>query len=284
MISVIVPARDSAETLPDLLGSLAGQAFGGPWEVLVVNNGSRDGTAQVAEVFAKRLARFRLVEASAKVGAAFARNTGVRAATGEHVAFCDADDVADSEWLSKMERTLRRHDWVYGALDYEVLNGHGGRIGSRPQATELPMGLGFKPYGATANMGISRRLFEAIGGFDEALTTGEDMDFSWRLQLRGYEPRFEPEAVIHYRQREALRGVWRQQVAYGRSQPGLYRRFRAHGLPRTSVARALAFWAGFLLRLLLLAVSPRHRAVWLRQAGRRWGRLVGSVKERVLYL
>ena len=284
MISVIVPARDSAETLGNLLTSLAGQAFAGPWEVLVVNNGSRDGTAGVAEVFAKKLARLRLVNAPTGKGAGFARNVGVRAAAGEHVAFCDADDVVHPDWLSELVRALGKHEWVCGAFDYETLNGHGGVMGSQPQARELPVGLGYRLYGATGNMAISRKLFEAAGGFDESVAAGEDMDFSWRLQLMGFAPHFEPNARVFIRPRETSAGLWRQQVNYGRFQPRLYKRFRAQGLPRTSVPGALGFWARFLMRAPLVAVSPRHRAVWLRQAGRRWGRLKGSIRERVLYL
>src|SRR5688500_9296124 len=97
--SVVVPVRDGAATIGEQLAALAQQDFPGSWEVVVADNGSRDGTADVVRSFRDRLPGLRLVDASARPGASHARNAGAAAATGEVLAFCDADDVVDPGWL-----------------------------------------------------------------------------------------------------------------------------------------------------------------------------------------
>jgi CDP-glycerol glycerophosphotransferase len=90
-ISVVVPAYNVAAYLEDCLKSLAQQTFG-DLEIVVVDDGSTDETAEIAERFAARDPRFRLVQ-QANGGLGAARNTGARHASGEFVAFVDSDDI-----------------------------------------------------------------------------------------------------------------------------------------------------------------------------------------------
>lgn len=104
-IAVIIPALTAAETLPHQLEALANQEGADPFEVLVCDNGSTDGTPDLVPTWADRL-NLRLVDASAVKGAAHARNCGALATTAEKLLFCDADDYVSPNWVRRMTETL----------------------------------------------------------------------------------------------------------------------------------------------------------------------------------
>ncbi|MYR59535.1 glycosyltransferase, partial [Streptomyces sp. SID625] len=79
---------------------LGRQTYQGPWEVVVVDNGSVDGTPEVARAARAVLPALRIVDARDRAGESYARNRGIAEARGDLVAFCDADDVAAEGWLA----------------------------------------------------------------------------------------------------------------------------------------------------------------------------------------
>ena len=91
-VSVVIPARDAAGTLPTLLRALAAQETGAAWEAILVDDGSLDHSAAVAKEFCSHDSRFRIVEQQNQ-GLGPARNTGVRFAEGEYITFVDSDDL-----------------------------------------------------------------------------------------------------------------------------------------------------------------------------------------------
>src|SRR5205807_9629623 len=120
--SVILCVRNGASTIGDQLAALARQTCPDPWEVVVVDNGSSDGTAGVVQQWRDRLPGLRIVSANQGVGLAYARNVGSHAASGRILAFCDADDVADPGWLAGLIAGAGEADIVGGRLDLELLN------------------------------------------------------------------------------------------------------------------------------------------------------------------
>jgi GT2 family glycosyltransferase len=140
------------------------------------------------------------------------------------------------------------------------------------------------PYALSGNMAVTREAFDKVGGFTEDLgTVGEDVDLSWKLQLAGYRLHFEPSAVIAYRHRHDLRGLWRTNVDFGMADPELFRRFRSYGFPPLRPASMAAAYFRLIVHLPRL-FSARSRGQWVREAAKRWGRLRGSLRSRALYL
>src|SRR3954464_1168336 len=92
-ISVIIPVRNGADTLAEQLEAPAGQTYSGEWEVILADNRATDGTRARAEQGSSKLPVLTIVDASERPGSSFARNCGAAHATGDFLAFCDADDV-----------------------------------------------------------------------------------------------------------------------------------------------------------------------------------------------
>ena len=214
-VSVIVPAFNAQETLGEQLAALARQQVAFDWEILVCDNGSRDGTSDVVRVWGQDLPNLVLVDASARRGPSAARNIGAERARGKALLFCDADDVVDENWLPAMYSALQRAHFVAGARRYTLLNRKtdGPADWTEPLFTKdfLPQ----LPAGSGSNLGVDAELFEQVGGFDETMRTAEDIDLCWRIQLAGHALVAAPGAVIQMRRRTGLRAVFRQSYSYG---------------------------------------------------------------------
>ncbi len=272
---MVVPVRDGLPWLDDQLAALAAQQCDEPWEVIVADNGSRDASVALARGWASRCSAIRVIDASARPGPAAARNVGVAAARGGSLAFCDADDVVQPGWLHACVAALADADLVAGIFDLHSLNGaaEGEPV---PAATSQ---LGFLPAGLAANLAVRREAFTAVGGFAEELFVGEDIDLCWRLQLAGFRFVVTESAVVAKRERTNLRGLFDNALAYGRSGPNLYRRYRDRGATRDFAGTARS-WAWLVVSLPRLGRADVRRQ-WVRAAGVRLGRLSGSLRERV---
>jgi glycosyltransferase involved in cell wall biosynthesis len=278
MISVIVPVRNGMPWLSEQLQALVEQDYAGDWEVVVADNGSTDLTPMVAQEWAERHDRIRCTDASKVNGAPAARNAGVRAARGDLLAFCDADDIVQPGWLANCARALEEVDVMAGVFDFWSLNG----LRASPPKPASMRQLGFLPAGLGANLAVRRDAFEAVGGFAEELLIGEDIDLCWRLQLSGYRFVIEFKAIVAKRERNEFKLVFRQAAGYGRSGPALYRRHRSGGA-RRNLTGAAKSWLWLLLLSPQLVTAGNRRIEWARAAGMRSGRLVGSIRERAFF-
>ena len=121
-LSVVIPVRNEERHIAEQLAALLAQEWDGEWEIVVVDNGSTDGTAGVVEGFARRSDRIRYVRAVDKADQSYAANVGVEASDALAVAFCDADDVVAEGWLAAMAAGLAVHDVVTGPNLLDRLN------------------------------------------------------------------------------------------------------------------------------------------------------------------
>jgi Glycosyl transferase family 2 len=228
-LTVVIACLDAGATLGTQLDALAAQECPVPWELLVCDNGSTDGSVALAESYADRLP-VRVVDASARRGAGPARNLGVRLARGEWVAFCDADDEVAPDWLAAMARALARHRFVAGRFEQYRLNGsrvlRSRQLQQQGELQRSDVGARL-PHAGAGNMGMHRADFLRVGGFDPAIRWLEDTDLSWRAQLAGVPLVYCDDVVVHVRLRQTFRSMYVQGRQYGIAHAVLEQRYGA---------------------------------------------------------
>lgn len=282
--SVILCVRNGAGTIGSQLEALAAQDCPHQWELVVVDNGSSDETLQIVERWRGRIPRLRVVPAPQRTGLAYARNVGAAAAEGDVLAFCDADDVADSRWLAALLEGAQDADLVGGRLELEKLNAPLTRRwrAMSEDDSRCPSALGYLHYAVGANFAVRRGIYLTVGGCDESfLTCGDDVDLSWRIQRHGGSLLFCPDAVMHYRLRPDLRGFVRQRYRYGQIE-GLLRRKFGDSVPPVRWGDRWPSYRSLLARIWHLAADEGRRGVWLGVAGYCAGRISGATRYRVV--
>lgn len=223
--SVIVPAFNTAAYVGEAIGSVQRQTVT-DWELVVVDDGSTDGTAEVIESMAGT--RLRLIR-QARAGVSAARNRGAAAAQGEFFLFLDADDRLRPDALMRLGAHLAAHpdvDMAYGELATISEDGrlrHGGRpvFGPRPSGRILPALLagGFMVTG----MALMRAEgFRRSGGFDESLRLSQDWEFLCRMAAQGEILYLQGPPVLEYRLRQTS-----ATHSLGRGDAGFAERLRA---------------------------------------------------------
>jgi len=218
-ITVIVCTYNRCKSLPATLDSIAGQSFQAPveWEILVVDNNSKDQTSEVVEDFSRRYpGRFRYLF-EPRQGLSQARNAGVNAARGDILVFTDDDVTFEPGWLQSLTSELESGEWA----------GAGGRI-LRRWTCPPPKWLSIQgPYArmsfpvftfdkgtaqgqlddfaAGANMAYRKEVFQKYGNFrtdlgrcGDVLLAGEEVEFARRLRVMGERLRYEPSAVVYH--------------------------------------------------------------------------------------
>ncbi len=190
---MIVPARDAGRTLPRTLDALARQELDGEYEVIVVDDGSVDATAQLAR---QAHGPVQVIE-QAPLGPAAARNRGVAAARSPSLAFCDADVFPTPAWLRSGVECLERADVVQG----RVLPDPEAALGPFDRSIWITSEVGLYE---TANLFVRRELFDSIGGFVEWIkpsrgkALAEDVWFGYRALRAGARSTFCDDALAYH--------------------------------------------------------------------------------------
>jgi glycosyltransferase involved in cell wall biosynthesis len=282
VLSVVIPARDCADTIGEQLEALADQRYDGEWEVIVADNGSTDDLHEQVARYRGRLPGLRIVPAGERRGSGYARNVGALAATGGSLAFCDADDIVGAGWLPAMARDLAEHDLVATPCETERLNDPAIRRTRRAgiPGERLPYPP-YLPHAGGSGLAVKRELFHALGGFDETLPRLQDTDFCIRAQLAGTSLHYLTDAVIHVRFKRAFAEIFRQGREYGEGNARLQARY-ASGLRSTRGWWKWPFrhWRA-IGRALLHVYDRGARAQLAWVLGWQVGRMYGTVRYRV---
>ena len=219
-VSVLICARNAAETLDECLRSVAELDYP-DYEVIVVNDGSTDATGEIA----RRHAGVTVVDVP-HGGLSAARNAALVRAGGAIAAYTDADVRVDPAWLIYLVQPFLRSD-VAGAGGPNVVPEDdpwmAQCVARSPGApTHVLLDDREAEHVPGCNMAFRRDALLAIGGFDPAYhAAGDDVDVCWRLQARGSRIGFAPSALVRHRHRRTVRGYWRQQVGYGEAETQL---------------------------------------------------------------
>ena len=284
-ISVIIPCFNAASTLRQQLDALAQQTVA-PWEVIIADNGSTDLSKHTAKQYESRFPKLQIIDASTQRGASHARNMGAQAATGDYLAFCDADDVVDCEWVSALQRAFTKHNFVASRFDFTKLND---TVINNPQSKGLQnFRVPFMPFAGGCGLGIRRSLHEAVSGFDENLLYLEDADYCIRVQLLGESLTFLPDAVVHirnssYQKRSFLltrKASFCHGYNWGTGLAKLYKRYQKYGMYLHGITPRLAVSTLYIGRSFLTGFSCD--SIW--KVGWQLGILHGFIQNRTFQL
>jgi len=209
MVTFIIPVKNDAQRLQRCLASVA--ANPGVCEVIVVDNGSTDGSPAVG-----RAAGARVLSAPGR-SVAELRNEAATIARGDLLAFVDADHEIAASWLAAALDAMRPAEvGAAGALYVAPANGNWvqrtyGALRGRT------VGRGDTRWLGSGNLIVRRVVFETIGGFDETLETCEDVDFCQRLRAAGWRLVADERLVsVHHGDPSTLAGLFRAERWRGR--------------------------------------------------------------------
>ncbi len=220
-VSVVVCAYNAERTMEPCLASLETLNYPN-YEVIVVNDGSKDRTLEISEAFP-----YCRIISQENRGLSVARNVGAEAATGEIVAYTDSDCVADPDWLT----------YLVARMEEGQLNACGGPNFPPPEDNLVPAAVAVSPGGPThvlisdevaehiagCNMAFRRDALLALGGFDpQYRAAGDDVDICWRFQDAGHTIGFSPAAVVWHFRRNTVKAYIGQQKGYGKAEALVY--------------------------------------------------------------
>lgn len=215
LLSVIIPARDAAETLGDCLRALRSQSLGRDrYEVIVVDDGSSDHTPRIAEAWADCLIR------QTGRGPAAARNAGAVSAHGELLVFTDADCIPTPDFLERLSGAFQEAETVAAKGAYRTAQrGLVSRFVQQEYQHKYDR-MARRPridFIDTYAAAYRRRVFLENGGFDASYLTAsvEDQELSFRLARKGYGMVFVPSAIVFHRHDRTVGEYLRRKFGIG---------------------------------------------------------------------
>lgn len=220
-ISIVIPAYNAESTIGQAVAQSLAQARGPlELEVIVVDDGSSDDTARVAE-FAGAI-----VITQENAGPAAARNRGWKAATGQVICFTDADCVPAAGWIENLLDGFTDNHVGAVAGSYEIAN-TGSWLARWVQQEIMERHNRMPPFVrafGSYNVAIPRYVLEATGGFEPGYrqASGEDNDLSYRIIKKGWRIAFRPQAKVAHHHPEKVWKYLREQYRHGFWRAKLY--------------------------------------------------------------
>lgn len=235
-VSIIVPVRNEEATVEKLLNSIFNLDYP-DYEVIIIDDGSRDRTSEVLQKFQGRIKVIR----TDGIGPSAARNLGIKEAKGEFIAFTDGDCLVDKNWLKELISGFNGEEIAGVGGDQlspeddiafaKLINRFMKAIGFVTEYVKQSTGeeLQETEHNPTCNVMYKKEIFAKVGYFSEGLWPGEDVELDYRIKKAGYRLLFNPRAVVyHYRPRNLKKFVL-MMYKYGLVQALLFKR---HGLFR----------------------------------------------------
>lgn len=250
-VSIIIPVYNAESTLSMCLESIRKLDYPqDKFEVIVIDNGSNDGSIKIA-------GRFEVKMFSETFQSSYAaRNKGIKEAKGELIAFTDADCVVTPGWLKNLVKEW--DDKSIGCFAGEIeayqpktlVEKFSDRTGILGQKSTLF--CSYLPYAQTANSAYRREVFDKVGLFNTEIVSGGDADIAWRMQKRlGLKIEFVPEALVYHKHRTSIKELYNQFKKYEHGKILWHRYYSDYKLP-TFWRRTIELMDSIVIALLIL--------------------------------
>lgn len=224
-VSVIVPVYNNSDGIQKLLEALKTQDYPQDrYEVLIVDNGSKDETPNVIQATIDELDNFKLLIEDNIRGSYAARNIGVLAANGSILAFTDSDCIPTMGWISSGVKNLLKYQVSYGGgqikhiYSKEKPNLHE-KFDTLDRLSQQYY-IENKGFSATANLFIYKILLKKVGMFNTDLLSSGDLEFGQRVQKSRHKIIYIPDAIVNHPARKTLKANMKKSIrlAVGRKQ------------------------------------------------------------------
>jgi mycofactocin glycosyltransferase len=229
-VSIVIAVYNRAGEIGSCIESLLKLDYRGKREIIVVDDGSTDNTSAVVSQY-----NVRLITQEQNTGQSAARNAGVAVAKGEIAAFIDSDCIAEPGWLRELvpyfqdSRNALVGGYVASFFRESILDRYEEAKSPLNMGETVLTGSGEESdfYVPTCNMLIKKDVYLQVGGLDENLRVGEDVDFCWKLKERGFRLVYVPKGRVRHKHRNQLGETFKRRFDYGTSEPVLYARHKA---------------------------------------------------------
>lgn len=257
--SIIVPVYNRPKEIEELLESLTKQSFEDEFEVIIVEDGSKNTSKNIVESYAKKLTiKYFFKE---NTGAGMSRNYGMQKASGNYFIILDSDVIVPPQYLSEVKKTLEiNYTDAFGgadsahesftnlqkAINYSMTSvlTTGGIRGKKKSVEK------FQPR--SFNLGISKKAFELTNGFS-TMKVGEDIDLTFRLWENGFKTQLIEKAFVYHKRRSTINQFFKQTFSFGTARPVLNKMY-----PKTA---KITYWfptffiIGFIISLVFLVLG-----------------------------
>lgn len=236
-VSLIIPVYNEPSGISQTLNSLA--ELNHSSSKLVVDNASTDNTRDVIRNYANDHDNVHLLIEDDIQGSYAARNKGIQHAEGDVLAFLDADETVDENWLETALEAMDTQDVDYLGCNVELTLPEDTLIGRYNAQTGFPVKqyLDEEHYAPTCALLVRRDVFEDVGPFDSRLISGGDREFGERVYEAGYDQGYAEDAVVYHPARTSFGSLAKKNVRVGRGfcQKQRYHpeRYGTPGLPPT---------------------------------------------------
>ncbi|MEM0313728.1 MAG: glycosyltransferase [Candidatus Bathyarchaeia archaeon] len=221
-VSIVIPVKNGADQIKDLLDSLLEIDYDGDrLEVIVVDGRSTDATREIAQRYPVKLVT------EEEPGINGARNTGVRSSSGEIIAFTDYDCVVPNNWVKSIVREFQ--DPSVGCVGGSVSRYRDDFLSRYADESLIPVMRMFRKkvtidriqlpfsYPMGCNFAVRRSAIEKAGLFDELFTCGfDELEFVERICKEGYKLVLTPTVIVRHKHRQSLMGLLKQTFRYGK--------------------------------------------------------------------
>jgi len=259
-VSVVVPCYNSENTLEKCIDALKKQNYSGDFEILMVDDGSKDSTSEIIKKNKEIKYIFQKNSGPAK-----ARNNGWKHANGDIVVFTDSDCVPEKDWLKEIIKPFDINDKIgaVGGAYNKTINSNSllaNLIGEEIKFRYLNFGKYTDAHGSYS-LAVKKEVLKKINGFNEfyPVATAEDWDLCYKIQSAGYKIYFNKNAKVGHHHPSNLKKYLKTQFRHGFYRMKLYKDNpkRVSGDKYSGNAKYIVVFSGFIVGFLVLSIFSK---------------------------